>query len=104
MDTQLLQSQNVTDQKPAKHPGGRPRKYHIAIREEVILHSWAILREFYNSDKVSLKQKAEIASRIAVKAMPTSFDADGLTITVKDLVSDVKRRQEHNRVTGFITN
>lgn len=53
-----------------KGKSGRFREPDQDTKTEVILKSWRILNKFFDSDKIPLAKKAEIASRLALKDMP----------------------------------
>lgn len=61
-----------------KGRSGRKTRVSENSRAEVIMKSWDVLKRFFEAEDISLEKKAEIATRIASKDMPTEFKGDAL--------------------------
>ena len=48
------------------------------LRLKVIDKAWMVLDEYFDSDDITLRQKGEMAAKIASKSIPQEITGDGL--------------------------
>lgn len=67
-----------------KGKSGRKSKADESFRLMVIEKAWRLLNDKLDSPEIDIKTKLDIASKIAVKSMPTQFTGE-LPVAVKEM-------------------